>query len=126
MTKQSDQMVPDDTVMRSRKLIDDLVRECCALCALDQLFAAHGRRPFKPSPDDLASATFRQRGGRQHLAHAISLLHVRGYLRWLPGGRYRIISREILTAAELRAQYPNAEWHNGFAWTEGRPSHSVT
>jgi hypothetical protein len=37
-----------------------------------------------------------------------SLLRVKGYLRWLPDSRYRIVSRWLLTATEFEKDLPRA------------------
>jgi hypothetical protein len=69
--------------------------------ALEDLFFIHGRRAFTPALEDLSDLTcWTGRGARQRFALAISTLHVKGYIRWLPDGRYRIVSRDILTDAE--------------------------
>jgi hypothetical protein len=96
-------MKPDD-LMISHDLVDTLRGNTADLV---DLFHVYGRRTFRP---DLAEfghmARWRSRGARQRFAYAIALLHVRGYLRWLPGGRYRIVTSEILTRAEHEAAFP--------------------
>jgi len=93
----------DNDLMVSRALLDGLRGEAWASDALIDLFTMHGRRPFRPRLEDLAGTMWRARGARQRFARAIALLHVRGYLRWLPGGRYKIITGDLLTVAEYRA-----------------------
>lgn len=103
-------------VLLSRRLLEDLLQETYAAAALQELFTLHGRRPFHPKIAELGAALWRERGARQHFARAIAVLHARGYIRWMRGGRYRIVTRDMLTAEEFRNLYPNADWRDGIAW----------
>ena len=88
MNPQSDNAADGHDLMLSQQLLEDLRGETYASAALQELFIVHGRRPFTPDPKDLGSLIWSGRGARQHFARAISVLHVKGYIRWLPGGRY--------------------------------------
>jgi hypothetical protein len=90
-------------LMISQAMLDDLRGETWASAALVDLFVMHGRRPFRPRLEDLAAATmWRGRGARQRFARAIAVLHAKGHIRWLPDGRYKIVTRDLLTVAEYR------------------------
>jgi hypothetical protein len=98
--------MPGEGIALSRDLLLDLYGEIWARVAIEELFVLHGRRPFRPRLEDLGGAIWGERGARQQFARAISLLHVKGYIRWLPDGRYRIVSRRLLTAAEFEESHP--------------------
>jgi len=109
-------MNDDDGVMLSESILNDLGREPLAVAALVGLVGLHQRRRFVPKVEDFpGSQCWRGRGSRQKFARAIALLHVEGYLRWFPNGRYQITDR-ILTVAEYRRAYPDAVWRNGVSW----------
>lgn len=95
-------------LMMSHALLDRLRTEPWASAALQDLFIVHGRRPFRPRLDDLGGIMWSDRGARQKFAHAIAVLHVKGYLRWLPDGRYKIITGDLLTVAEYRSRHLSA------------------
>jgi hypothetical protein len=93
-----------DDLMISHDLIDHLRGDAHLLV---DFFHIYGRRSFYPDLRDFSHIRrWSGRGARQRFAYAVALLHVRGYLRWLPGGRYRIVSNEILTGAEHAAALP--------------------
>ena len=98
--------MPAESIALSRDLLLDLHGEIWARVAIEELFVLHGRRPFRPRLEDLGSAIWRERGGQQQFARAISLLHIKGYLRWLPDGRYRIVCRWLLTATKFEKDHP--------------------
>jgi hypothetical protein len=71
------------------------------------LFHIHGRRAFRPTIDDLSDLPrWSERGARQKFALTVSTLHVKGYIQWLPGNRYRIVSRDIMTDVEHDEAHP--------------------
>jgi len=106
MNDAPDEANPDD-LMFSAAAIKGLHSEACAL--LLDLFVLHGRRPFTPRLEDFAGyRRWQGRGIQQKFARAVATLHVKGHLRWLPGGQYRIISKDILTVAEYRVQQQDA------------------
>lgn len=94
-----------DAVMLSRDLLANLRGESWASIVLLDLFVLHGRRPFRPRFEDLRPGVRQGRGARQKFALSIAVLHVKRHIRWLPGDRYRIVSREVLTADEHRDVY---------------------
>ena len=98
----SRQQPADEDLMVSKRLLEDLSGEPWASAALNEMFVIHGRRPFRPRVDNLHAALWSERGARQKFARAISVLHAMGYLRWLPGDRYQIVTENLLTRAEYR------------------------
>jgi hypothetical protein len=90
----------------SRRMLED-IGGTAASAALVDLFHIHGRRAFTATIDDLSHLrSWAGRGARQRFALAISTLHAKGYIQWLPGDRYRIVSRDILTDFEHQQAYP--------------------
>ena len=89
----------------SFRLMEDLRGD--ASIVLMDLFHIHGRRVFRATIDDLSDLPrWSERGARQRFALAISTLHVKGYIQWLPGDKYRIVSRDILTDLEREEAFP--------------------
>jgi hypothetical protein len=109
------QMPRKNDLMISGGLYDDLRPELLAYAAITDLFLVHGRRPFLPRPDDLGMACWEGRSGQRAFARAITVLHAKGHLKQLSGGRYKVVSGYILTVAEFRKRYPNVKWGNGMA-----------
>jgi hypothetical protein len=80
-----------DDLMISHDLLDNLKGDAVSLV---DFFHIYGRRAFRPDIRDFSDIKhWCDRGARQRFAYAVALLHVRGYLRWFPGNRYRIVSR---------------------------------
>jgi hypothetical protein len=101
-------------LMISRQLLENLRGEAYALV---DLFTVYGRRRFRPELGGLAHlGTWQGRGARQRLARTIAMLHGAGYLRQLADGRYRVVSRALMTGAEYRSAYPGATYRNGLSW----------
>jgi hypothetical protein len=102
-------------IAMSHRVLDDLLGTGAA-SLLSDLFHIHGRRTFRPSIDDVSYLScWTERGSRQRFALAISTLHVKGYIRWLPGDRYRIVSRDIMTDIEYEEAYTGATWDGGIS-----------
>jgi hypothetical protein len=100
----------DDGPMVSHAFLDGFrfPREIHAPAVLLDPFLRHGRKPFRPDPE-VDYVHQRGRGWRQRFALAIAVLHAKGDLQWLPGGRYRIATRELLDDAEFRQDYPQRD-----------------
>lgn len=107
----------DSDIMVSRAALVAFKTEPAAAVALQDLFALHGRRTFFPRIEELRGAMWRERGARQEFARAIAVLHVNGFIRRLPGGHYKIITKLLQTVAEYQADHPNAQWNGGVSWT---------
>jgi hypothetical protein len=102
-------------IARSLRLMEDLQGSDASIALMD-LFHVHGRRAFRVSLDDISHLSdWSGRGARQRLALAISTLHAKGYIRWLPGDKYRIVSRDILTDIEYEEAYPGMTRDGGIS-----------
>jgi len=103
----------DADLMISHALLDRLKGDAVAVV---DLFHTYGREPF-----DLADALrglprWNCRGGRRELERGVVAAQRAGYIEQLYDGRYRVITKELMTGAEYRADYPDAVWVPGVSW----------
>jgi hypothetical protein len=112
----SHRQAADGDLMISPTILKALPDDTFILLA--DLFAANGRRAFRPDPDAMPKRWHGPDAGRRFI-DGVAELHAGGYLRQLPSGEYEITTRELMSGAEYRAAFPDAAWGDGLSWPGG-------